>query len=148
MRLGCICGAPLSKRSVSQLLTCLCDTETSRMFRGSLHTPLRTAIMVACLASFPSLFKKSERNNHQRLQERSPAVRSDTTSRKAFFFSRRSKESKESTSNIIMNKMGPHRVPTEDPRSKGCSTPWNGHQKPSFDSSEHILPYDEAHIGV
>ncbi|KAF6221275.1 hypothetical protein HO133_002130 [Letharia lupina] len=102
----------------------------------------------ACLASFPSLFEKSERAKHQRLPDGNAEGHSDATSRYIFFFSRKSKASQESPSDIVMNKTGQQQASTMTHGSNGSSALWNQHQKPSFHSSEHIPPMNKAHIDV
>ena len=119
-----------------------------RLVCASLQFALKTAIIVACLASFPSLFKKSKHAKHQRLPEGNPEGGSDATSGRALFFSRKSKASKESKSNIVLNRIGLQQASNIMDGSRFLSTPWNRHQKPSFDSSEHILPLNEVHIRV
>lgn len=143
MKHGYACGALLSK----QFARYPYSRNLSPSVRTSLHSTSTKAIIVACLASFPSLFKKSERASHQRIHEGNCQSYSRSNMRRALFSgTKKSKASREDSENISMDNVGQERSDTMKGADMDFSPPWHEHSKSSTDTMEPIIPVDKAHI--
>ncbi len=117
----------------------------SPFIRTSLQSISTKAIVVACLASFPSLFKKSERAERQRIFEGNGQSHSYMDMcRKLFSGGKKSKTSQEDNDNISMENVDQQHSHIMKEGDMGFSAPWHDYSKSS--SGERILPLDKAHV--
>ena len=100
--------------------------------------------MVACIAAFPSLFKKSERGQHERLSgSESRSLWSSISSRFVLF-----RKKHEASKGIDMDNLGETKVGNVIDMPMNSAMLRQQDPKASSESKELIIPVERVHIGV